>query len=350
MLLAVYREKLNRLKKEKLKCEIDQRKEREKIVKINSEILRIKKGIPKKVSQLQLTRKLKQIETKQKQLHLIEKKVSDLETKITKKTDEINRTLKEIDRRANQESKKEEQMRKKRDKEQLSHLQKITREKEKQIRLEREIGKSPLVIDLAKLPTEITVLFFAANPQNLTQLRLDEEIREITNRIRLSEYRDSVKLISKWAVRPSDLMQALNEHKPHIIHFSGHGSNNDEIVFMGDDGKQKLVSKRAIVELMKAMTDNIKLVLFNTCYSSSQAEEVVEYIDAAIGMNTAIGDNAARVFAAQFYSAIGFGKSIQAAFNQAKAALLLEDIKEENTPELFVKEEFNGEELILVMP
>lgn len=98
------------------------------------------------------------------------------------------------------------------------------------------------------------------------------------------------------------------------------------------------------------MTDNIKLVLFNTCYSSNQAEEVVKYIDAAIGMNTAIGDNAARVFAAQFYSAIGFGKSIQSAFNQAKTALLLEDIKEEDTPELFIKEELNGDEIILVKP
>ena len=154
----------------------------------------------------------------------------------------------------------------------MSHLQKVTREKEKQIRLERQIGTSPLVIDLAKLPNEITVLFFAANPQNLTQLRLDEEIREITNKIRLSEYRDSVKLISKWAVRPIDLMQALNEHKPHIVHFSGHGSDNDEIVFMGDDRNHKLVSKRAIIELMRTMTDNIRLVLFNTCYSGNQAE------------------------------------------------------------------------------
>lgn len=229
-------------------------------------------------------------------------------------------------------------------------MQKITKEKEKQIKLEKQIGKSPLIIDLAKLPNEITVLFFASNPQNLTQLRLDEEIREITNRIRLSEYRDSVKLISKWAVRPMDLMQALNEHKPHIVHFSGHGSDNDEIVFVGDDGNEKLVSKRAIVELMRTMTDNIKLVLFNTCFSSSQAEDVVKYIDVAIGMNTAIGDHAARVFAAQFYSAIGFGKSVQSSFDQARTALLLEGIKEENTPELFLKNKLNGYEMILVKP
>lgn len=58
MSLTIYREKLNRLKKEKLKYEVDQRKEREKIVKINSEILRIEKSIPKKVSPSQLNSKL----------------------------------------------------------------------------------------------------------------------------------------------------------------------------------------------------------------------------------------------------------------------------------------------------
>jgi len=53
-------------------------------------------------------------------------------------------------------------------------------------------------------------------------------------------------------------------------------------------------------------------------------------------MNTAIGDDAARVFSAQFYSAIGFSHSIQQAFDQVKAALLLEGIREELTPELIV--------------
>lgn len=43
-------------------------------------------------------------------------------------------------------------------------------------------------------------------------------------------------------------------------------------------------------------------------------------------MNKAIEDEAARVFAAQFYSAIGFGYSIRVAFDQAIAALTLEGI------------------------
>ena len=66
--------------------------------------------------------------------------------------------------------------------------------------------------------------------------------------------------------------------------------------------------------------------------------DVVKYIPAAIGMRISIGDDAARIFASQFYSAIGFGRSLADAFKQAKAALMLESVGEEQTPSLLLKE------------
>jgi hypothetical protein len=65
-------------------------------------------------------------------------------------------------------------------------------------------------------------------------------------------------------------------------------------------------------------------------------------------MNASIGDTAARVFAAQFYSAIGFGHSVAKAFQQAKAALMLEGIPEDHTPELFTAEGVDASTLFLV--
>jgi hypothetical protein len=167
--------------------------------------------------------------------------------------------------------------------------------------------------------------------------------------IRMSAHRDAVKLQSCWAVRPLDVLQAINEHKPRIVHFSGHGSDQDEIVFQDNNGQTKLVSKEAIVQTM-AVSGEIRLVFFNTCYSRNQAEAVVRHVHAAIGMKTTIGDEAARVFAAQFYSAIGFGLSVKKAFEQGKAAMMLEGIAEEDTPELFLAAGVDGEKLILVKP
>lgn len=92
----------------------------------------------------------------------------------------------------------------------------------------------------------------------------------------------------------------------------------------------------------------MRLVLFNACYSETQARQIVEHIDAAIGMSDSIGDEAACVFAAQFYSSIGFGLSVQQAFKQAIAALLLENINEEQTPVLVAQEDIDLNELYLV--
>ena len=62
------------------------------------------------------------------------------------------------------------------------------------------------------------------------------------------------------------------------------------------------------------------------------------------------GDDAARVFAAQFYSAIGFGKSVAVTFCQARAALMLEGISEEDIPEPHGSDGLDLENLVLVRP
>ena len=203
---------------------------------------------------------------------------------------------------------------------------------------------------LQSLPERIIVLFLASNPLDQGQLRLDEEVRLIHKMIRQSEHRDAVKLESCWAVRTQDVMQAINEHDPRIVHFSGHGSDKDELVFQDDAGNTKLVTKEAISQTLRACSGDIQLVFFNTCYSRAHANEAVKHVPAAVGMNTSIGDDAARVFASQFYSAIGFGKSVGVAFEQRKAALMLEGIHEEDAPELFVADCNDPNMLFIVGP
>jgi hypothetical protein len=58
----------------------------------------------------------------------------------------------------------------------------------------------------------------------------------------------------------------------------------------------------------------------------------------------------ARIFAAQFYSAIGFGLSLKRAFSQAKAAVMLEGISEHDAPELFVADGLDADQIVLVKP
>lgn len=207
------------------------------------------------------------------------------------------------------------------------------------------------VDQLSALPEQIVVAFFATDPatESGRRLLLDEEVREIQQKIRLSNHRDAVKLESRWALRPGDILQYMNELEPTIVHFSGHGTNQDELVLQDRNGDASFVSLTSIVGTFE-LYESVRLVFFNTCHSYNQAAACTQYVDAAIGMNQAIGDTAARIFAAQFYSAISFGRSIPSAFKQAKNALMLEGIPEESTPELHLRDGVEESDLILVKP
>src|SRR3954452_14667286 len=197
---------------------------------------------------------------------------------------------------------------------------------------------------------KVKVLFLAANPAGTQRLQLDEEIRQITAKVRASEHRDSLELVSLWAVRTDDLLQALLEVKPHVVHFSGHGSSAQELILLDDQGNPKPVSKAALASLFRTLKDNVRVVVLNACYSRPQAEALAQTIDCTVGMNRAIGDEAAIVFAASFYRALGFGRSLKEAFELGRAALLLEGIPEEKTPELLTREGVDAAGLVLIAP
>lgn len=208
-----------------------------------------------------------------------------------------------------------------------------------------EIDESSAV---AVEPNRLKIVFFAANPRDQVQLRLDEEAREVEKRLRATDHRDVIDFATRWAVRPADLIEALNQERPQIIHLSGHGSQTEELAFQDDFGGTKIVTKEALAAMIHAFSDEVRLVLFNNCFSEAHAREAVKHIEAAIGMNDSISDDAARIFAANFYAALGYGRSVQNAFEQAKAALMLESIPEERTPQLFTRSNVDPSTLVLV--
>lgn len=347
-LIDMYRNNITRKRKELSKLQHDKASVSNKRPHLTQKIIAAQRSIGNTKSASTVQSKLREIERAQKDLADIDKRIADIESKIARVSKEIAGEETKLQREEERELKKKEQDESKRIKDAERKMKRVNAALADHGKLHEETQRA--IIDLQKVPVRITVLFLASNPINASPLRLDEEAREIREMIRKSEHRDSVIFETRWAVRPQDVLQAINELNPTIIHFSGHGSENDEIVFQSPDGTAKHVSKEAIVRVMMTAGDNIKLVFFNTCFSYGQAEALVEHVDAAIGMNAPISDEAARVFAAQFYSSIGFGFSVQKAFKQAQAALMLEGIPEDDTPELYTKEGLVADEIIIVRP
>jgi len=180
----------------------------------------------------------------------------------------------------------------------------------------------------------IKILFLAANPLDTQPLRLDEEMRAIDAVLRQGEFRNEFDVRSHWAVRISDIQELLLRHQPHIVHFSGHGSEVSEIILQNEEGLGISVSSAALSNLFRVLKDNMRCVVLNACYSKEQAKGIAEHIDSVIGMSDAITDHASIQFTTAFYRALGYGRTVATAFDLACNQLDLYDLDEAHKPQL----------------
>lgn len=192
------------------------------------------------------------------------------------------------------------------------------------------------------------ILFLAANPGDQGRLSLDREHREITAMIRASEHRDALEFICRWAVRPSDALLGLLEVRPAIVHISGHGTSDDQLLLVDAHGAARPVSTRAITHLFAALRGDIRLLVFNTCSSQALAHAVLDYVDCAIAMRGRMADDAAILFMACFYLALSSGRSLQSAFDAARAVLMMEGMADHDRPRLLTPEGVDPGQIVLV--
>ena len=122
------------------------------------------------------------------------------------------------------------------------------------------------------------------------------------------------------AVRPNDLLAAMNRIRPHFFHFSGHG-NGGAIYLLDDDNYARAVSKTQLGDLFKLYRKDIACVFLNACYGAQQAEAISQHIPKVIGTTAAIPDSVAIQYATLFYQAIGEGGDIEYAFEYAKMSV-----------------------------
>ena len=114
-------------------------------------------------------------------------------------------------------------------------------------------------------------------------------------------------------------------------------------------GQPQVVSKSALVNVLRSCNEgNLRLVVLNACNTRPQAEALTEVVDCVVSMNRTITDRAAIKFAASFYGALAFGRSVQKAFDQGVARLSAEGIAESDTPELLVRAGVDAAQLVLV--
>ena len=158
------------------------------------------------------------------------------------------------------------------------------------------------------------ILILEANPHQ--DLSLNEEIRDLKYVIQQSPDREEFKIEVCLAVRSDDLQQRIlafeaqePQDSPMIIHFCGHGTGEQGLVF-----RDKKISTNALSNLLACFKNKVICVVLNACYSEVQANEMIKHVNYVIGMKQAIEDRAALAFSVGFYRSLGYGKSIENAF------------------------------------
>lgn len=167
----------------------------------------------------------------------------------------------------------------------------------------------------------IKILWLAASPRDRPEIMLSNEYLAINEALSKGDSSSRFEFIPEPAISLKKIQDLLLSKKPHIVHFSGHGNDSGELVFVDELGQSQPVSAEMIEQLFSVLKDNIRCVILSACYTDQQAAAIANHVDCVIGMTGEVPDESARDFAIGFYGALGFGRDLKTAFELGKFGL-----------------------------
>ena len=141
---------------------------------------------------------------------------------------------------------------------------------------------------------------------------------------------------SRGAVTKDLLIDHLLKIKPNILHISGHGNSEEQLLLEDIEGYKEEVSIQKLSDLLSGFLDHIDCVFLNTCHSLSGIGNFNENIPYIIGMNKEIPDDVAIDFSKNFYNVLFNGRTIKDAFKISLATIALTDTGDEYIPKLII--------------
>lgn len=185
----------------------------------------------------------------------------------------------------------------------------------------------------------INILLLAANPIETKILKLDEELYQIESEILSAKYRDRFNLEPKFAVRVTDLTRHFMRHKPEIVHFSGHGSDTNSLIFLDDNRDPFYIPPAGLAKLFGVLKPKVKCVVMNACWTDVQGKAIAKHVDNVIGMSREFEDESAITFAKGFYRGLLDGQTIAKAFEFGKVQMGLMGSSGQDVPQFYSKDE-----------
>lgn len=206
------------------------------------------------------------------------------------------------------------------------------------------------------LPVAITaplrLLVIIASPTDHPQLDVEQEWGRLKTALADLEQRGLLEIERVEDARLAVLQQRLRQLDYHILHFIGHGGfdaqRQEGVLLLEDQAARSYPVIGGDLGMLLHDHRSLRLVVLNACQGGRSAGNdpfagvaqrlVQQRIPAVVAMQFAITDQAAIVFAQEFYSALADSYPVDAALTEARKAIFAQGNKVEwGTPVLYMR-------------
>ena len=191
---------------------------------------------------------------------------------------------------------------------------------------------------------QLRLLLLAANPSDEASNHAATEQQRIEDAIREEGKKDKVKLRPIPVVYLDRFAETIATEQPHVVHFAGHGTEDDYLLFVRKDAETShpvpLATLQTVFQtLIEQLHVPIQMVVLNACSSIDIARALSRWVPFTVGMKGKIPVSAAIAFGVGLYRGIAMGKSIHEAveFGKLKIAMKPESFPYKDEPELCVQ-------------
>ncbi|MFD9899873.1 CHAT domain-containing protein [Mesorhizobium sp. NPDC059025] len=187
----------------------------------------------------------------------------------------------------------------------------------------------------------LRIAFLGTNPIADSPLRTDIEARTLVRALKSTTNGNRILVNYYPAAEWTDLLQALNEFSPNIVHFSGHGGGggiafDNEGIY--DDGGVD-INYPLLNRFLGSTQKKPDILVLNACDTAEQAEKLLDNVKAVVAMSDTIDDAAAAYFSRFLYSAIAEGQPLSLAVEQGKIALAAMKLPDAKLPTILARPE-----------
>ncbi|MGE5218904.1 MAG: CHAT domain-containing protein [Chloroflexota bacterium] len=181
----------------------------------------------------------------------------------------------------------------------------------------------------------LRLLMALASPQDRPELNVGAELAHLDDALRDLVERGHVTTTRLEHTTLEKLDDALLTHKPHMLHFIGHGDfvDNDGVILLEaeNNGAADPITGRRLAVLLRNYLDSLRFVFLNSCLGAAVslrdpfggvAQNLIRRgIPAVIAMQFPIPDRVAVTLARHFYRYLAAGLPVDAALTSARAFL-----------------------------